>query len=53
MRTIRKVFLREKCKERGENNRMGKTGDLLKKSEIPRQHFMQRWAQYRRAMGWN
>ena len=28
-----------------ENNRMGKTRDLFKKLEIPREHFMQRWAQ--------
>ena len=27
-----------------ENNRMGKTRDLFKKIEIPREHFMQRWA---------
>ena len=26
-----------------ENNRMGKTRDLLK-LEVPREHFMQRWA---------
>ena len=28
-----------------ENNRMGKTRDLFKKLEIPREHFTQRWAQ--------
>ena len=27
-----------------ENNRTGKTRDLFKKIEIPREHFMQRWA---------
>ena len=31
-------------KNRG-NNRMGKTRDLFKKTEIPRECFMQRWAQ--------
>ena len=41
----KKVFLREQCKERGKNNRMGKTRGLLKKLEIPREHFMQRWTQ--------
>jgi len=38
------------CKEmrdrrREENNRMGKTGDLFRKLEIPRGHFMQRWVE--------
>ena len=28
-----------------ENNRMGKTRDLFKKLELPREHFMQRWVQ--------
>ena len=32
-----------------ENNRMGKTRDPFKK-EIPREHFMQRWAQERTEM---
>ena len=27
-----------------ENKRMGKTRDLFKKLQIPREHFMQRWA---------
>ena len=27
-----------------QNNRMGKTGDLFKKLELPREHFMQRRA---------
>ena len=34
----------KECKEIDENNRMGKTRDLLRKLEIPREHFMQRWA---------
>ena len=37
--------LSEQCKETEENNRMGKTGDLFKKLEIPREHFMERLAQ--------
>ena len=41
----KKAFLGGQCKEIDENNRMGKTRDLLKKIEIPREHFMQRWAQ--------
>ena len=44
-RRDKKGFLGEQCKEIEENNRMGKTRDLFKKTEIPREHFMQRWAQ--------
>ena len=40
----KKAFLSDQCKEIEENNRMGKTSDLFKKLEIPREHFMQRWA---------
>ena len=36
------VFLSEQCKEIEGNNRMGKTKNLFK-SEIPKEHFMQRW----------
>ena len=32
----------DQCKEIEENNRMGKTRDLFRKSEIPKEHFMQR-----------
>ena len=39
-----KAFLSNQCKETEETNRMGKTRDLFKKLEIPREHFMQRWA---------
>ena len=41
----KKAFLSDQYKEIEENNRMGKTRDLFKKLEIPREHFMQRWAQ--------
>ena len=44
-RKDKKAFLSNQCKEIEENNRMGKTRDLFKKLEIPREHFMQRWAQ--------
>ena len=44
-RRDKKAFLSDQCKEIEENNRMGKTRDLFKKIEIPREHFMQRWAQ--------
>ena len=41
----KKAFLSEQGTEKEANNRMGKTRDLVKKLEIPREHFMQRWAQ--------
>ena len=44
-RRDKKSFLSDQCKEMEENNRMEKTRDLFKKTEIPREHFMQRWAQ--------
>ena len=45
-RRDKKAFLSNQCKEIEENNRMGKTRDLIsRKLEIPREHFMQRWAQ--------
>ena len=40
-----KAFLSDQSKEIKENNRMGKTIDLFKKIRLPREHFMQRWAQ--------
>ena len=43
-RRVKKAFLSDQCKEIEENNRMGKTRDLFKKLEIPREYFMQRWA---------
>ena len=43
-RRDKKAFLSNQCKEIEENNRMGKTRDLFKKLEIPREDFMQRWA---------
>ena len=45
-RRDKKDFLSDQCKEIEENNRMGKSRDLSsRKLEIPREHFMQRWAQ--------
>ena len=41
----KKAVLSDQCKEIEENSRMGKTRDLVKILEIPREHFMQRWAQ--------
>ena len=44
-RRDKKAFLSDWSKEIEETNRMGKTRDFFKKLEIPREHFMQRWAQ--------
>ena len=43
-RRDKKAFLSDQCKEIEEKNRMGKTRDLFKISETPRENFMQRWA---------
>ena len=43
-RRDKKAFLSDQCKEIEKNNRMGKTRDLSRKLEIPRQHFIHRWA---------
>ena len=42
-RRDKKAFLSDQGKEIEENNRTGKTRDLSRKLEIPREHFMQRW----------
>ena len=45
-RRDKKAFLSDQCKEKEENSRMGNTSDLSsRKLEIPREHFMQAWAQ--------
>ena len=45
-RRDKKAFLSDQCKEIEKNNRMGKTIEISsRKLEIPREHFMQRWAQ--------
>ena len=43
-RRDKKAFLSDQCKEVEENNRMGKLEISSRKLEIPREHFMQRWA---------
>ena len=43
-RRDKKAFLSNQCKEIEENNKMGKTRISSRKLEIPREHFMQRWA---------
>ena len=44
-RRDKKAFPRDQYKEIEENNRMGKLEISSRKLEIPRGHFMQRWAQ--------
>ena len=44
-RRDKKAFLSDQCKEIEENNRMGKIEISSRKLDIPREHFMQRWAQ--------
>ena len=44
-RRDKEAFLSNQCKEIEEKNRMGKTRISSRKLQIPREHFMQRWAQ--------
>ena len=44
-RRDKKAFLSDQCKEIEENNRMGKTRVLFKKTRDIKGTFMQRWAQ--------
>ena len=49
----KKAFLSDQCKEIEGNNRMGKSIEIfLRKSDTPREHFMQRWAQKRTETVW-
>ena len=50
-RRDKKAFLSEQCKEIEENNRTERLEISSRKLEIPREHFMQRWAQ-RTEMVW-
>ena len=43
-RRAKKAFHSDQDKEIEENNRKRKTRVVFKKVEIPREHFMQRWA---------
>ena len=44
-RKDKKAFLSHQCKEIEENNRMGKTSDLVRKIRDTKEHFLQRWEQ--------
>ena len=41
----KKAFLSDQCKEMEENNKWERLAISSSKLEIPREHFMQRWAQ--------
>ena len=43
----RKAFLSEQCKEIRGKQQNGKDYRSLQENQIPREHFMQRWAQQR------
>jgi len=42
---VKKAFLSDQCKEREENNRMGKTRDLFKKIRDTKGTFHAKWGQ--------
>ena len=44
-RKDKKAFLSNQCKEIEESNRMERLEICSRKLEIPREHFMQKWAQ--------
>ena len=44
-RRDKKAFFSDQCKEIEENNRLGRLDISSRQLEIPREHFMQRWAQ--------
>ena len=44
-RRDKKAFFSDQCKEIEENSRMERLESSSRKLEIPREHFMQRWAQ--------
>ena len=44
-RRDKKAFFSDQCKEIEKNNRMRRLEISSRKLEIPKEHFMQRWAQ--------
>ena len=52
VRRDKKAFLSNQCKEIEENNRMERLEMSSRKLEIPREHFMKRWAEERTEMVW-
>ena len=50
VRGDKKAFPSDQCKEIEENNRIERLKVSSRKSEIPRENFLQRWAQSRTEM---
>ena len=51
-RRDKKAFLSNQCKEVEENNRVERLEIASRKSDIPNEYFMQRWAQKWKEMVW-
>ena len=51
-RRDKKAFFSNQCKEIEENNRMERLEISSRILEIPKEHFMQRWAQYKTEIVW-
>jgi len=51
-RRDKKAFLSNQCKEVEENNRVERLEIASRKSDIPKEYFMQRWAQKWKEMVW-
>ena len=51
-RRDKKAFLSDQCKEMRKTIKWGRLEISSRKLEIPREHFMQRWAQYKTEMIW-
>ena len=51
-RRVKKAFLCDQCKEKGKTIKWERLEISSGKSEIPREHCMQRWAQLRIEMVW-
>ena len=51
-RRDKKAFFSDQCKEIEENNRWERLEISSRKLEIPKEHFIKRWARYRTEMVW-
>jgi len=51
-RRVKKACLSDQCKEIEENNRWERLEISSRKLEIPKEHFIKRWARYRTEMVW-
>ena len=51
-RRDKKAFLSDQCKEIEEKTEWERLETSSRNLEIPKEHFMQRWVQYRTEMAW-